>query len=82
MPASTSDDCVEAYRLVAPKWAASALNGEGARLYGGRWNSPGRAMVSLSTSRALAALELLVHLTTPLSRRIPRTLSRCRCPAT
>ncbi len=60
MPASTSDDCVEAYRLVAPKWAASALSGEGARLYGGRWNSPGRAMVYLSTSRALAALELRV----------------------
>lgn len=80
MPASTSDDCVEAYRLVAPKWAASALSGEGARLYGGRWNSPGRAMVYLSTSRALAALELLVHLTTPLSRRIPRTLVTVQVP--
>ena len=75
-----SDDCLEAYRLVAPKWASSALSGEGARLYGGRWNSPGRAMVYLSTSRALAALELLVHLTTPLSRRIPRTLVMVQVP--
>lgn len=70
-----------AYRLVAPKWASTALSGEGARLYGGRWNSPGRPMVYLSTSRALAALELLVHLTTPGSRKILRTLVTVRIPA-
>ncbi|MEN8681351.1 MAG: RES family NAD+ phosphorylase, partial [Akkermansiaceae bacterium] len=44
------------------KWAATAFSDEGVRLYGGRWNSPDRSMVYLSTSRALAALELLVHL--------------------
>ncbi|HEY0970814.1 MAG TPA: RES family NAD+ phosphorylase [Gemmatimonadales bacterium] len=38
-----------------------ALDGEGARLYGGRWNEPGRPVVYLSTSIALAALEYLVH---------------------
>lgn len=75
-----SDDLVEAYRLVAPKWASTALSGEGARLYGGRWNSPGKAMIYLSTSRALAALELLVHLTTPRSRQIPRTLITVQVP--
>jgi len=69
-----------AYRLVAPKWAATALSGEGARLYGGRWNSIGRPMVYLSTSRALAALELLVHLPTAGSRKIPRTLVSVRIP--
>lgn len=43
--------------------AANAdLDGEGARLYGGRWNSEGVAVVYLSTSLALAALEYLVHL--------------------
>lgn len=41
--------------------AFQALDGEGARLYGGRWNSPGRAAVYTSSSRALAALEYLVH---------------------
>ncbi|WP_367268713.1 RES domain-containing protein, partial [uncultured Sphingomonas sp.] len=27
------------------KAAHAALDGEGARMWGGRWNSPGRAMV-------------------------------------
>ena len=30
---------------------------------GGRWNSPGRRVAYLSTSRSLAVLELLVHVT-------------------
>ena len=38
------------------------LDGEGARLVGGRWNSPGRAMVYMSESIALAVLENLVHM--------------------
>jgi RES domain-containing protein len=38
------------------------LNGIGARLYGGRWNSVGKSMVYLASSRALAVLEVLVHL--------------------
>ncbi|MGH7527130.1 MAG: RES family NAD+ phosphorylase [Gemmatimonadales bacterium] len=41
--------------------AQRALDGEGARLYGGRWNSPGRPVVYTSTSLALAALEYLIH---------------------
>ena len=41
--------------------AHRALDGEGARLYGGRWNSAGRPVIYCSTSRALAVLELLVH---------------------
>jgi RES domain-containing protein len=38
------------------------LDGEGARLYGGRWNSEGVAVVYLSRSLSLAALEYLVHI--------------------
>lgn len=38
------------------------LDGAGARLYGARWNSKGNAMVYLTSSRALAVLEVLVHL--------------------
>lgn len=38
------------------------LDGEGARLWGGRWNSPGRALVYLGPSPAAVALEVLVHL--------------------
>jgi RES domain-containing protein len=38
------------------------LSGEGARLYGGRWNSPGRPLVYAAESAALAVLEVRVHL--------------------
>lgn len=40
----------------------AALDGEGARRFGGRWNSPGRPLVYLADHPALAALEVLVHL--------------------
>jgi RES domain-containing protein len=50
---------MQAYRVCpAPR---AALDGEGARLYGGRWNPPGRPAVYTSATRALAALEYLVH---------------------
>ena len=39
-----------------------ALDGEGARRYGGRWNEPGVAVVYTASSLSLAALEGLVHL--------------------
>lgn len=41
------------------------LSGTGARLYGGRWNSPGRPMVYLAADAALAVLEVRVHLDLP-----------------
>lgn len=44
------------------KYAASAFDGEGARRYGGRWNSPGVAIVYTAGSASLAELELLVHI--------------------
>ena len=50
------------YRLVKARYAARALDGSGAKTYGGRWNSPGTALVYASESIAPAALELLVHL--------------------
>jgi RES domain-containing protein len=53
---------IRGWRLVAPQWATSAFDGEGARLAGGRWNSKGVPVVYLASSLALAALELLVHI--------------------
>jgi RES domain-containing protein len=49
------------YRIVQAEWAASAMTGEGARLFGGRWNPPGFPAVYLADSRALAALEIIVN---------------------
>ena len=53
---------VSAWRIVKQKHKRSALSGEGARRFGGRWNSPGVSVVYLAQSQALAALEMLVHL--------------------
>lgn len=50
------------WRIVKTSRASNAFDGEGARLYGGRWNRPGSAMVCTSATRSLAALEMLVHL--------------------
>lgn len=52
-----------AWRLVRPGYGSpgDAFSGEGARLYGGRWNAPGRRVVYVSSSLALAVLETLVH---------------------
>lgn len=47
------------------KAAHVALDGEGARLYGGRWNTPGRPMVYTAASPSLALVEILVHLDLP-----------------
>jgi RES domain-containing protein len=39
----------------------TGLDGEGARLYGGRWNSEGTALVYAATRLSLAVIEVLVH---------------------
>ena len=50
-----------AWRIVKRKLAGRAFDGEGARLYGGRWNHPGTAIVYCSATLSLAALEYFVH---------------------
>lgn len=50
-----------AWRIVARARGRAAFDGEGARLYGGRWNHPGAAVVYASTALSLAALEVFVH---------------------
>lgn len=53
---------ITAWRIVKTKRAADAFDAEGARLAGGRWNSPGSPVVYTSDSAALATLEILVHI--------------------
>ena len=53
---------ITVYRIVKTKWAETAFDGEGARLFGGRWNSKGQSCVYLAGSESLAILEILVHL--------------------
>ncbi|MFO1458616.1 MAG: RES domain-containing protein [Verrucomicrobiota bacterium] len=57
----------QAWRIVKARHAAIALDGEGARRFGGRWNSKGTRLVFSSGSQALAALETLVHLVPPVT---------------
>lgn len=50
------------WRICRERYASDAFSGEGARRFGGRWNSRGASVVYASTSLALAAIELFVHL--------------------
>ena len=69
------------WRITTARFAATAFSGEGARLYGGRWNPKGFALVYTAESRALALLEMMVQ-DAPLRARyvlipaqLPDTLS-------
>jgi len=49
------------WRVTTARFAQSAFNGEGARLYGGRWNPKGWEVVYTAESQSLALLELMVQ---------------------
>jgi len=57
------------WRLAHGRFAT--LDGEGARLYGGRWNPVGRRMVYTSEHLSLALLEVIVHLELPVEMLPP-----------
>lgn len=52
---------IRAWRIVKKQHVGRAFDGEGAGRMGGRWNSPGVAMVYTSATISLALLETLVH---------------------
>lgn len=62
------------YRLILANHADSAFSGEGARLFGGRWNPKGYPVAYTSLHPSLALVELLVHLR---PQRIPVQLVLC-----
>jgi len=52
---------ITSWRVVKDRFAATAFDGEGARRFGGRWNSAGRAVVYTAATTSLALLEILVN---------------------
>jgi len=53
---------ITVWRLTRKQYAESAFSGEGARRYGGRFNSPGTPVVYTSESLSLALVETLTGL--------------------
>ena len=49
------------WRLTTVRFAKSAFSGDGARLYGGRWNRKGVPLVYTAGTQSLAMLEMLVQ---------------------
>jgi RES domain-containing protein len=58
---------LKVYRFVSTRFP-DGLSCEGARRYGGRWNSKGVAVLYCATSESLAMLELRVHSPHPYPR--------------
>ncbi|MBW2370472.1 MAG: RES domain-containing protein [Deltaproteobacteria bacterium] len=53
---------ITAWRITNKRHSTNAFSGEGAKLFGGRWNLPGYVAVYAADSLSLAILELIVHL--------------------
>lgn len=51
-----------AWRIIKSKLSNHAFDGEGSRIYEGRWTSPGLPVIYTSESLSLATLEVLVHI--------------------
>jgi len=52
---------IEAYRISKEPDPAKAFSGQGAKDWGGRWNSRGVPVVYTAAHRSLSILEVLVH---------------------
>jgi RES domain-containing protein len=52
---------ITSWRVVRREFAVRAFEGEGAREWGGRWNSRGRAVVYTAATTSLGLLEMMVH---------------------
>jgi RES domain-containing protein len=71
---------LEVWRITSARYEERAFDGEGARLYGGRWNHPGTAAIYASHTLSLCALEYFVHLEPELAPKDLVTI-RAEIPA-
>ena len=69
MPARRGAKPLRIWRITTARHAARAFDGEGARLYGGRWNHSGTPLVYTSWALSLCALEYFVHLEPAMAPR-------------
>jgi len=70
---------IEVWRITDKKYSDTAFSGEGARLWGGRFNSPGTFAVYASGSLSLALLEIIVQ-TNDRSNLKKKVLLRANIP--
>jgi RES domain-containing protein len=70
------------WRVEKEMFVPTARTGEGARIAGGRWNSPGLPAIYGADSLALAVLEILVHAVTAEERADPRVWFKLALPPT
>jgi RES domain-containing protein len=56
---------------LAPTIHARSLDGEGNRIMGARWNSPGHGVVYTCANLSLSVLEAYVHIPASLRRTLP-----------
>ena len=66
------------WRIDKTKRATTAKTGDGARIAGGRWTSPGYPAIYCAEHLSLAILEVLVHAPEPSQRSVPRVCFRIR----
>jgi RES domain-containing protein len=69
------------WRLDRAKYGTAWACGEGARVAGGRWNSPGSAVVYCSLDPATTILEKAVHVGFSMLDRVPHVLTSVRIEA-
>jgi RES domain-containing protein len=62
------------WRLADPRYGRD-LSGSGSRLYGSRWNSPGRGVVFCGENISLCVLENLVHLPLAMRGDLPKRVA-------
>lgn len=70
------------WRVEKAAHAEAAKSGEGARITGGRWTSPGRRAIYCADHLSLAILEVLVHAPDPSQRSVARGRFRIRLDRT